>query len=146
MRRLVVLMILAAAPAAAQAPGLSAPAASSATTTSRFDGSWEVTMTCASSAEVGLGYTMRFQALVRGGQLAAETTGAPDAGRVKMDGPIRSDGTAAFRAESEPPRDARRAGRRSLERWTAEAQFVGGHGTGRRVEQRRCDLLFQRRR
>jgi len=145
MRRLVVLMLLAAAPAAAQAPGPSAPAASSAAT-SRFDGSWDVTMTCASSAEVGLGYTMRFQAQVRGGQLAAETTGAPDAGRVKLEGPIRSDGNAAFRAESEPPRDARRAGRRSLERWTAEAQFVGSHGTGRRVDQRRCDLLFQRRR
>jgi len=145
MRRLAAVLVLAAAPALAQSPGPSVPAAP-AITPSRFDGSWEVTMTCASSAEIGLGYTTRFLAEVRGGQLSAESAGPPDAGRVKLEGPIRSDGNASLRAESEPPRDARRAGRRSLERWTAEAQFVGSHGTGRRVDQRRCDLLFQRRR
>jgi hypothetical protein len=130
MRHLLAALLLLAAPAAAQ-------------TTSRFDGSWDVAVTCA--AEGGLGYTMRLNGQVRGGQFSAETTGAPDAGRLTLAGPIASDGTASLRGEGEPPRDARRPGRR-VERWVVEAQFVGSHGSGRRTEQRRCDLTFQRRR
>ncbi len=130
MRRLIAGMLLLAAPAAAQ-------------TTSRFDGSWDVTATCA--AEGGLGYTLRFNGQVRGGQFAGEYAGAPEAGRLKLEGPIAADGSATLRGDGEPPRDSRRNGRRA-ERWLVEAQFVGGHGTGRRTEQRRCDLTFQRRR
>uniref|UniRef100_UPI001F2294D9 hypothetical protein n=1 Tax=Falsiroseomonas oryziterrae TaxID=2911368 RepID=UPI001F2294D9 len=59
--------------------------------------------------------------------------------------PIAADGTATFRGEGEPPRDVRRPGRRP-ERWVVEARFLGSHGTGQRIEPRRCDLVFQRRR
>jgi hypothetical protein len=124
------LLLLLAAPAAAQ-------------TTTRFDGSWDVAVTCA--AEGGLGYTLRFNAQIRGGQFTGETTNAPEAGRLTLSGPIAADGSASLRGEGESPRDTRRAGRR-VERWVVEAQFVGSHGTGRRIEQRRCDLTFQRRR
>jgi hypothetical protein len=130
MRHLLAALLLLAAPAAAQ-------------TTSRFDGSWDVAVTCA--AEGGLGYTLRFNGQVRGGQFSGETTNAPEAGRLALSGPIAADGSASFRGEGEAPRDARRPGRR-VERWVVEAQFVGSHGSGRRTEQRRCDLTFQRRR
>jgi hypothetical protein len=129
-RRLAVALMLLAAPAAAQ-------------TTARFDGSWDVAATC--SAEGGLGYTLRFNGQIRGGQFSGEYGGAPETGRLKLDGPVAPDGSATLRGDGEPPRDTRRNGRRS-ERWVVEAQFVGGHGTGRRTELRRCDLTFQRRR
>ena len=65
-----------------------------------FDGSWDVTVTCAESEGGGRGYALRFPAQAQNGVLQGEQQGGRGSAATtyRIEGPIRPDGTARLKA------------------------------------------------
>ena len=118
------------------APGLAA---------SGFDGAWNVVIVCGDSGDVK-GYTWRFAAEIRNGVLSGKyvnpndamnfgllsgTIGAGGDAQLTMSG---STGPSAFNVHHEAPH--------TKIHYTAAAHFDARSGSGKRNEQRSCDLSF----
>jgi hypothetical protein len=125
-------------------------AAGAAPPSRRFDGSWDVTITCPDSSEGtgAKGYAFRFRATVKDGLLVGThlAEGAP--GSLKIEGPIPSDGKARLKAHGYTAGaefSVTRATSGTPYRYGISARFDGTTGTGRRLEGRACDFTFTRR-
>ena len=116
----------------------------------RFDGDWLVTMTCPNNTEksAARGYKRQFPAQVKDGVLRGEIGVAEQAGWLRIDGPIGADGSARFDAHGrtgDPDYAAAHPPQSSPYAFRIDARFDGARGTGRRLEQRVCNFVFERR-
>ena len=112
-----------------------------------FDGAWDTSASCENAAGA-LGYSYRFDSIVKDDVLHGERGDRGKPGWFQLDGKIAPDGTARFYADglvgaSETAVGHRRAGTRY--NYHVEAKFSGDSGTGKRVEGRPCTVEFKRK-
>jgi class 3 adenylate cyclase len=113
----------------------------------RFNGRWSVTVNCTRHEDGASGYRLNFAAEVKDGVLRGEngTQGEPDS--LLMQGDIQPDGSALLRVKGltgDPRYAIKRAAKGSPYAYQVEAQFEGSHGSGRRLQQRPCQLSFDK--
>ena len=113
----------------------------------RFDGTWNVTVDCAKTADGAFGYVLEFVAQVKDGFLRGEqgTEGAPSFLRIQ--GSIQPDGSARLDAKGmtgDQKYNANGVQRGIPYAYQVAAQFDGTHGSGRRLQLRPCNLTFVR--
>jgi hypothetical protein len=125
-------------------------AQASGAASARFDGDWLVTMACPSNTEdsAARGYKRQFPAQVKGSVLQGEigTSGAP--GWLRIGGTIGSDGSARLDAlgrTGNPDYAVDHPPPSSPYSFHIEARFNAAHGTGKRLEQRVCTFVFERK-
>jgi uncharacterized caspase-like protein len=112
-----------------------------------FDGTWDVTVTCANQGSV-LGYTRYLTATVADGVLRADDQSTGKSNWLTMQGEIAKDGKAKLNVRGLTG-DAKfsvgkiKAG--SEYRYTVDAQFDGTKGAGKRNELRACNLTFAKK-
>ena len=116
----------------------------------RFDGDWLVTMTCPNNTETSAarGYKRQFPALVKDGVLRGEIGVADSAGWLRIEGPIGADGSARLDAKGrtgDPDHAVQHPPPSSPYSFHIDARFEATRGTGRRLEQRVCNFVFERR-
>lgn len=122
-------------------------ASSAAQAAGPFDGTWTVIFTCPGAADGTAGYTRNFLASVQNGLLHGEIGVRDQAGFLALDGPIPPDGNAVLTGRGLTGRSDYAVGRPSPATPYAfhlQARFAGTHGTGSRVETRRCDAVFSK--
>jgi hypothetical protein len=112
-----------------------------------FDGTWETTVSCENAAGA-LGYSYRFDSIVKDDVLHGEKGDKGKPGWYQLDGKIANDGTARFYADglvgaSEAAVGHLRPGTRY--NYHVDATFSGDSGTGKRVEGRPCTVEFKRK-
>ena len=131
-------------------PTLTAAQPSQGNGAARFDGDWLVTMSCPSNTErsAALGYKRQFPAQVKDGVLRGEIGAADAAGWLRIEGPIGADGGARLDAHGrtgDPDHAAAHPPPSSPYSFHIDARFEGARGSGRRLEQRVCNFVFDRR-
>jgi hypothetical protein len=122
----------------------------SAANSSRFDGDWTVTMSCATNTEktAARGYKRQFPAVVKDGTLRGEIGAAEQPGWLLVEGPIGADGHARLDARGrtgDPEYAVGQPPPSSPYSFHIDARFDGAHGDGRRLETRTCTFAFDRR-
>jgi hypothetical protein len=132
----------------AQEPAPVAPA--SVPTTNRFDGDWTIRIDCPLNAEPSgaKGDRVDFPASILNGRLFGSRgpQGAP--GSLQVEGTIAPDGSATLQAHGRTagPDDAANApAPGTAYSYDIQARFDGASGTGKRQQQRACDVAFTRR-
>jgi class 3 adenylate cyclase len=131
-----------------KSPAKPASVAQPAATAQPFDGVWKLTITCPPSERLkAAGYTLTLAVNVTDGELKGELgrPGAP--GAFQIAGTIRSDGTAPLKARgvvNDASRAAGNAPAGAIYEYTVDARFAANQGSGKRIETRPCDLLFER--
>jgi len=126
--------------------GAGAQAQSPAAVT-RFDGTWDVTLSCPAAADAR-GYEFRFPADVRNGALHAEYGTRDGASSLGIDGAIHEDGSALLSARGRTGKTEYSVGRVAADSpygYRIDARFDERRGTGRRLEMRECNFTFVRR-
>jgi hypothetical protein len=113
----------------------------------RFNGRWSVTVNCTRHEDGASGYRLSFAVDVKDGVLHGEngTQGEPDS--LLMQGNIQPDGSALLRVKGltgDPRYAIKRAAKGSTYDYPVQAQFDGSHGSGRRLQQRPCQLSFDK--
>lgn len=131
---------------AATPAGTSPPAADAG----RFDGAWDVTLSCSAVEGSGSakGYIYRFPAQVKDGVLHGRHGAEGSPGWVALDGAIRPDGAAGLEARGlsgDPDYALGHVAKSTPYAYRVEARFNESRGTGRRMGGRPCDLDFVRR-
>jgi class 3 adenylate cyclase len=112
---------------------------------SRFDGSWNVTIVCASTPDGAQGYTFDFIALVKDGFLRGDQGIEGSPGWLRLEGPIQPDGSARLDARgltNDPKYTIKGGAKGSPVGYHVAARFEGASGSGKRLELRACDLRF----
>jgi hypothetical protein len=123
---------------------------SGSASTAPFDGDWQVTMTCPDNTEksAARGYKRQFPARVKNGMLQGEIGVAESAGWLRIEGPIGADGSARLDAKGrtgDPDHAVQHPPPSSPYSFHIDARFEATRGTGRRLEQRVCNFVFERR-
>ena len=116
------------------------------TPTTRFDGLWQTTLSCA-NADGALGYSFRFQSIVKNGLLHGEKGTAHEAGWLQIDGSLRSDGVADLYVEGLVGAAPFAVGQRPAGTpygYHVEARFSPDRAEGHRLEGRPCTVLWTR--
>jgi class 3 adenylate cyclase len=127
---------------AAQAP------ASEAAIGPRYDGAWNVTVVCEPQPGGTFGYKFDFIAQVKDNFLRGERRLEGTPGWLKLQGPIRPDGSATLDAQGltdDPKYAGKNVAQGTPYAYHVAAHFDSDHGTGRRLEMRACDLHFAKR-
>ncbi len=111
-----------------------------------FEGTWDTTVSCENAAGA-LGYSYRFDSIVKDAVLHGEKGDKGRPGWFQLDGMISPGGSARLYADglvgaSETAVGHRRAGTRY--NYHVEATFSGDSGIGKRVEGRPCSLEFKK--
>jgi hypothetical protein len=144
MRKRTLLSVVALAAAAATTLSYAqAPAA-----TTKFDGTWGVTLVCADYKDAGAGakgYTFRFLAHVKDGQLEAQygTPGEPSS--LHYSGTIQEDGSAEIQAKGRtgnPDYTVGRVVRSTPYAYRMRAKFDATRGNATRLDLRPCEATF----
>jgi len=112
-----------------------------------FDGTWDTIVSCENAAGA-LGYSFRFDSVVKDDVLHGEKGDKGKPGWFQLDGKIAHDGTVRFYADglvgaSETAVGHVRAG--TQYNYHVEANFSADSGTGKRVEGRPCTVEFKRK-
>lgn len=112
-----------------------------------FDGTWDTTVSCENAAGA-LGYSYRFDSIVKNDVLHGDKGDKGKPGWYQLDGKIAPDGTARFYADglvgaAEAAVGHLHAGTRYG--YHVDANFSGDAGTGKRVEGRPCTVEFSRK-
>ncbi len=119
----------------------------SAQSAQSFDGNWMTTVACGPTADGTRGYNLSFWAQVANGMLRGVygTEGQPP--WLRLEGPIAPDGSAALIAQGQsgdPDYAAGRVRAGTRVNYRIDARFSGARGSGRRLDNRPCDLTFVR--
>lgn len=116
---------------------------------SRFDGLWNVTLTCPphDDDEDAKGYVHRFPAEIKAGDFRGThgTEGQP--GWHLLTGAIAPDGNASLKLEgivNNPNYAVNHAFRGKPYAYRVRATFEASRGSGRRIGKRQCDFEFKR--
>jgi hypothetical protein len=116
---------------------------------SKFDGDWNVTLTCVNDEKSGArGYKFFFIAEVKDGMFLGKYGNEGDPGSMNLSGTIRADGSALLQARGitgNPENSSKGDARGVPYSWPLKAQFEGEKGTGERVKGRRCEAEFYKR-
>ena len=114
---------------------------------SQYDGTWNETLTCPSNTESSgaRGYTFEFVAHVKEGMFAGQfgVEGGPSS--AKITGQIQPNGGAMLHAvglTGDPDYAAKHPPKSTRYEYDIKAQFNGSQGVGRRLQTRKCDLVF----
>jgi class 3 adenylate cyclase len=111
----------------------------------RFDGTWTVTNVCSATVDGAQGFTYDFVAQVKDGYLRGDRRTEGSAGWLRLEGQIQSDGRATLDARGitdDPKFSVKGVAKGTSFGYHVAARFEGSSGTGKRLEQRPCDLLF----
>lgn len=124
--------------------------AGASTSPSRFDGNWIGTIDCPSNSEESgaKGYHFQFPVTIKDGVLAASGAVADSPASLRIDGPIRSDGSAELRARGrtgKPEYAVKQPSSGTPYAYRIKAQFEGDKGTGSRIEARVCNFVFAKK-
>lgn len=115
----------------------------------KFDGDWNVTLTCVNDEKSGArGYKFFFIAEVKEGMLLGKYGNEGEPGSLNLSGPIAEDGSALLQARGitgNPENSSKGEARGTPYSWPLKAQFDGEKGTGQRVKGRRCEAEFYKR-
>lgn len=117
---------------------------------SKFDGAWNVTMTCPphnATDDDAKGYTHRFTAEVRAGRMRGTHGKEGEPGWHLLHGKINEDGSATLRLDgivNDPKYAINEAERGKEYSYRIKAQFEPGSGTGQRLTGRVCEFRFTR--
>jgi len=125
----------------------SAPSSKAAGRTRDFDGSWDVTVSCANAGNVK-GYVRSLSATVTDGAFHAEDKSSGKPNWLLINGDIAPDGKATFTAKGLTGDAVYSVGgikSGSPYSYTIDAQFERSRGTGKRNELRPCTLTFAKR-
>ena len=141
------------APIALLVSAICAPAfgqAGVASSASRFDGNWTEIIDCPSNTEESgaRGYHFQFPATIKDGVLAASVGVEDTPGALRIDGPIRSDGSAELRARGRtgnPEYAVKQPSSGTPYSYRIKAQFEGDKGSGTRIEARVCNFVFAKK-
>ena len=115
--------------------------------TRRFDGTWTTIVECATAPDGALGYTKQFDSKVKDGMLVGEADREGQPGWLKLQGRIDPTGKATLLARgltSDPKYSVDRVPNLSRYSYHVDARFDDKRGTGRRVELRKCELVFRK--
>jgi hypothetical protein len=132
----------------AQEPAPVAPA--SAPTTNRFDGDWTIRIDCPPDAEHAgaKGDSVDFPASVLNGRLFGSRGPQGAQGSLQVEGTIAPDGSATLQAHGRTAGaddTANKPAPGTAYSYDIQARFDGASGTGKRQQQRACDVAFTRR-
>ncbi len=124
-----------------------APAFGQAVPASRFDGDWVGNIDCPSNTEESgaKGYRYQFPAVVKDGVFAASVGAENSPGSLRVEGPIRPDGSAELRARGRtgnPEYAAKHPSSGTPYAYRIKVQFDGDKGSGSRIETRVCNFVF----
>jgi hypothetical protein len=114
----------------------------------RFDGTWETVLSCENAAGA-LGYSFKFESVVKNSVLHGEKGKKGKAGWLQLDGKIPPDGSANLYADGLVGAAEVAVGRRPAGTqygYHIDAKFSQDSGTGKRVEGRPCSVTFARKR
>jgi hypothetical protein len=114
----------------------------------RFDGHWDLVVSCPNS-NGALGYSFRFDVLVKDGVLHAEKGTKGEPGWLSIDGRIPADGHANLYADGLVGAAEAAVGHRppgTRYGYHIDTQFDDQAGKGHRVEGRPCEADFSRMR
>lgn len=115
-----------------------------------WDGAWTVTLTCPPHSDAdddAKGYTHRFPATVRDGELDAVHGREGEPGWHHLHGRIRRDGSAGLRLDgivNNPRYAINDAPRGKAYSYRVKAQFGADAGSGERLTGRACAFAFSR--
>ena len=112
-----------------------------------FDGNWATTVACGPTADGTRGYNLSFWAQVANGMFRGVygTEGRPP--WLRLEGPIAPDGSAMLIAQGQsgdPDYAVGRVRAGTRVNYRVEARFSGARGSGKRLDNRPCDLTFVR--
>jgi hypothetical protein len=136
--------------ACALALALCATSAAQAQEDARFDGAWNVTLSCpphSADDDDAKGYTHRFPAEVRKGRLRGTHGTLGEPGWHDLHGRIHEDGSATLRLDGivNNPKYAINDAQRGKEySYRIKAQFEAASGVGQRLTGRVCTFKFER--
>jgi hypothetical protein len=120
-------------------------AAATAADGTTFDGVWSVNLACSKYGEAD-GYDWQFSAEVRGGHLAGKYVNRSDPPNYGvLAGTINAGGDAVLTMDGSTGAPAYNVHHEVLHtriHYTASAHLDGSSGTGKRFEQRPCDMIF----
>ncbi|MEO7337054.1 MAG: hypothetical protein ABIV63_10780 [Caldimonas sp.] len=116
---------------------------------SRYDGTWNVTLTCPPHNEddEAKGYTHRFPAEVHDGEIRGVHGTEGEPGWHLLHGPIAPDGSAKLRLEgivNNAAHAINNAQRGKVYSYRVRAQFTESSGSGQRLTGRVCEFRFSR--
>ncbi len=122
--------------------GAQAPAAG----TTALDGSWDTVISCPDAAGA-MGFSFRFDSVVKNGELHGEQGTKGKAGFLELNGTVVVDGVSHLLVNglvgaSQYAVGSRPAG--SAYAYKVDATFRGDEGIGRRVQGRPCEVTFKR--
>lgn len=114
----------------------------------RFDGAWDATLSCPKSPDGAKAFSFEFDVAVKDGVLHGERGTEDEPGWMRLDGPIKPDGSAALIAEgitniSEYAINHAQKG--THYKHAVSAQFEDTHGTGSWITIRTCDFKFDKK-
>lgn len=123
------------------------PLGASAQDARSFDGNWAVTMVCGPTSDGVRGYSWNFWAQVANGMFRGVYGTEGRTPWLRLEGPIAPDGTAMLIAQGQSNNPDYAVGhvRAGIPlSYRVEARFSGQRGSGRRLDNRPCDLTFIR--
>jgi hypothetical protein len=115
-----------------------------ATDTATFDGVWNTTLSCSTTAGA-LGYSYQFPSTVKGGVLHGERGAEGQPGWLRLDGTIQPDGRAKIHAKGLVGEQKSALGQEPAGTpyaYRIEGKFTATEGTGKRVKSRACEITF----
>jgi hypothetical protein len=115
----------------------------------RFDGSWDISITCPASAQaVFKGYAYHFPATVKDGKLVGNHLAEGTPGSLKVEGQIQADGHALLKGTGLTGLAAynvKQVAAGTPYEYSITARFEQVGGSGSRIEGRECSFVFTRR-
>jgi len=115
----------------------------------KFDGEWNVTLTCLNDEKSGArSYKYFFIAEVKDGVFLGKYGDEGKPGSLTLTGPILADGSALLQARGlvgNSEYTTNRGARGSTYSYEVKARFEDTKGTGERVKGRRCEVEFYKR-
>jgi hypothetical protein len=111
-----------------------------------FDGRWDTVISCPDAAGA-MGFSMRFESMVKNGELHGQQGTKGNAGYLEVSGSVVADGVSHLLANglvgaAQFAVGSRPAG--ASYAYKIDATFRGDDGTGKRIQGRPCDLTFHR--
>jgi hypothetical protein len=114
----------------------------------RFDGAWDATLSCPKSPDGAKAYSFEFDVQIKDSVLHGERGTEGEPGWMRLDGPVKADGSAALIAEgitNLPGYAINHAPKGTPYKHAVSAQFEATHGTGSWITVRTCDFTFKKK-
>jgi hypothetical protein len=111
-----------------------------------FDGTWDTVISCPDT-QGALGFSFRFDSVVKNGELHGEQGTRGRAGYQELNGSLVQDGISHLLVNGLVGASQFAVGNRpagTQYAYRVEAKFHGDQGTGKRTQGRPCDLTFHR--